>query len=80
MTILNTPGHLSLAVHTDAGLEIIAGQVRFTCAEFQAGTPSPADMHTTDWHHTGLESLRRLHALRPDRAHFSHDAATYTPL
>lgn len=76
----HTPGHLSVAVHTDAGLEVIAGQACYTCAEFEAGTPTPADMHTTDWHDTGLESLRRLHALRPDRAHFSHDAATYTAL
>ena len=34
----HTPGHLSVAVHTDTGLEIIVGQACYTCAEYEAGT------------------------------------------
>lgn len=75
----HTPGHLSVAVHTDTGLEIIVGQACYTCTEYEAGTVAPTDMHTPDWHETGNESLARLQALRPDRAHFSHDATRYTP-
>ena len=75
----HTPGHLSVTVHTDTGFEIIVGQACYTCAEYQVGTVAPSDMHTLDWHSTGLESLARLQALRPDRAHFSHDALNYTP-
>ncbi len=74
----HTPGHLSIGVATNAGLEIIVGQACYTCAEYEAGTVAPTDMHAPDWRSAGDESLARLRALRPDRAHFSHDAVTYT--
>jgi len=75
----HTPGHLSITARTDTGLEIIVGQACYTCAEYDANTVALTDMHAADWHTTGLDSLARLRALRPDRAHFSHDAATYRP-
>ncbi len=75
----HTPGHLSITVTDNTGLEIIVGQACYTCAEYDAAILQPADMHTPDWHATGLDSLARLRALQPDRAHFSHDATTYTP-
>ncbi len=82
VTILHTPGHspghLSVTVNTEAGLEIIVGQACYTCAEYRTGTVTSTDMHTPDWHTTGIESLARLRTLRPDRTHFSHDATTYT--
>lgn len=73
----HTPGHLSLTVVTDVGLEIIVGQACYTCAEFRSGTTTVADMHSPEWHAAGLDSLARLSALRPDRAHFGHDAETF---
>ena len=75
----HTPGHLSITVTTKTGLEIIVGQACYTCAEYEAGTVAATDMHTPDWQNTGLDSLARIRELRPVRAHFSHDATTYTP-
>ncbi|MCB0997315.1 MAG: MBL fold metallo-hydrolase [Acidimicrobiales bacterium] len=75
----HTPGHLSITAHTDIGLEIVVGQACYTCAEYDASTIALTDMHTADWHSAGLDSLARLRALQPDRAHFSHDATTHTP-
>ena len=73
----HTPGHQSIAVDTDNGLEIIVGQACYTCAEYTAAEPAPTDMHDLSWHTTGVESIARIHALRPRRAHFSHDRTTY---
>lgn len=73
----HTPGHLSVATETSQGLEIIVGQACYTCAEFIAGTSMLDDMHDPGWHQIGLDSLARLRSLDPNRAHFSHDAATF---
>lgn len=73
----HTPGHQSVAVESNAGLEIIVGQACYTCAEFTAATTVAADVHDPSWLQTGLESLARLHSLEPVRAHFSHDATTF---
>lgn len=73
----HTPGHLSVAVTTARGLEIVVGQACYSCAEFAANTAAATDMHTAEWHDHGLESLARLRSLEPTRAHFSHDATTY---
>ena len=77
VTILHTPGHLSITARTDIGLEIIVGQACYTCAEYQAGSPQTTDMHAPDWLAAGTDSLRRLRSLRAARAHFSHDATTH---
>ena len=74
----HTPGHQSVTIETGDGLDIIVGQACYTCAEFTAAEPALADMHNSVWLTAGRESLSRLHALAPQRAHFSHDAATYT--
>ena len=73
----HTPGHLSVTVRAEAGDELIVGQACYSCAEFTNGTTTVEDMHTPDWQETGLESLARLRALDPVRAHFSHDATPY---
>ena len=75
----HTPGHQSVTVDTDNGLELIVGQACFTCAEYASAKLATPDMHEPDWLSAGIESLARLHALKPVRAHFSHDATTYTP-
>ncbi len=73
----HTPGHLSIAVDTTSGLEIVVGQACYTCAEYREGTTTADDVHGPDWHHIGLASLARLRSLQPVRAHFSHDATTF---
>ena len=75
----HTPGHLSVAVETDLGLEIVVGQACYSCAEFAAGSTNPADMHDPAWHTAGVESIARLRSLNAVRAHFSHDATTHAP-
>ena len=73
----HTPGHLSISVMTEPGLEIIAGQACYTCAEFEAGQPAPSDMHDDNWLDAGAESVRRLRSLNPQRVHFSHDPSSF---
>ncbi|WP_420621884.1 MBL fold metallo-hydrolase [Candidatus Poriferisodalis sp.] len=73
----HSPGHLSVAVQTERGLEIVVGQACYSCAEFAAATTTASDMHDPDWHSVGLESVARLRSLNPTRAHFSHDAQTH---
>ena len=69
----HTPGHQSVAVDGPDGVELIVGQACWSCTEFVSGEPAPSDVHGEEWLATGRESLRRLSALRPVRAHFSHD-------
>lgn len=73
----HSPGHLSVAVQTEPGLEIIVGQACYACSEFAAGTTAVTDMHDPAWHAAGLESIARLRSLNPVRAHFSHDPTTF---
>ena len=73
----HTPGHQSISVETEQGLEIVVGQACYSCAEYAAGKTAEDDMHDPSWLAAGRESLERLQALDPTRAHFSHDAVTY---
>ena len=65
----HTPGHQSVAVDTDEGLAIVAGQAvetrdeweRFLAAEWSPGEDGAA------------ASLTKLRDLRPQRMYFSHD-------
>ena len=75
----HTPGHQSVAVQTTLGLEIVAGQTCYSCAEFDSDAPMVADMHDDSWLVAGTESLRRLQALTADVCHFSHDRSTWQP-
>jgi len=75
----HTPGHQSVAIETADGLELVVGQACYSCAEYEAARPAGTDMHEASWLDTGIESIARLHALGAKRAHFSHDAVTYSP-
>jgi len=76
----HTPGHQSVVVDTEHGLELIIGQACYTCAEYRSASPAITDMHDPSWQQVGLDSLARLRSLDPDRAHLSHDATTYQPI
>lgn len=73
----HTPGHLSVAIDTEAGPEIIVGQACYSCDEFESGRPAVSDMHDPHWVDVGAESLARLRALEPIAAHFSHDPTVF---
>lgn len=71
----HTPGHQSLAVATDAGPLLLAGQAIYSRAEYEYirdhGTLPPASAE--DDPQAYLASARRLLGLRPRRVLFSHD-------
>ncbi len=83
----HTPGHQSVAVETELGLELIVGQACYECGEFEAGVPAAIDAHDppegaasaqpppgpTSWADVGRESVERLRSLDPMTARFSHD-------
>ncbi len=73
----HTPGHQSVALVGDGGLELVVGQACYDCAEFIIGEPAETDMHGEHWWQIGQESLTRLRALEPRRAHFSHDPTVH---
>lgn len=75
----HTPGHQSMLVDTEHGRELIVGQACYTCAEFAGLPPDDRDWHGPEWAETGRETLRRLHGLDPDLAHFGHDATIWRP-
>lgn len=74
----HTPGHQSVLIDGDPdGPTLVAAQACYTCAEFAAGAPAAVDMHDETWLDAGIDSLRRLRALHPAVAHFSHDPTVY---
>lgn len=68
----HTPGHQVLVIDNDTTV-VLAGQCCYTCAEFEASDPAPEDAHDENWTAAAERSIERLHALRPDVVHFSHD-------
>ncbi len=74
----HTPGHQSVLIDGGPdGPTLVAAQACYTCAEFAAGAPAAVDMHDETWLDAGIDSLRRLWALHPAVAHFSHDPTVY---
>jgi N-acyl homoserine lactone hydrolase len=72
-TPAHTPGHRSLAVETDRGLVVLAGQAVYTVDEW-VGTPDELEGRTSAPDREGYDrSTERLHALDPDLVHFGHD-------
>jgi glyoxylase-like metal-dependent hydrolase (beta-lactamase superfamily II) len=79
----HTPGHQSLLVRSDDGIEIVVAQAAYSTAEFrlfhQLDPSDPAfqshlDLNASWSREAYLASLRELQQLRPQRAFFSHDA------
>ena len=72
-TPAHTPGHRSLAVETDRGLVVLAGQAVYTVDEW-VGTPDELEGRTSAPDREGYDrSTERLRALDPDLVHFGHD-------
>jgi N-acyl homoserine lactone hydrolase len=69
----HTPGHQSLAVETDRGLTVLAGQAIYTVDEW-VGTPDELEGRTNAPDRDAYDrSTERLHALDPALVHFGHD-------
>lgn len=80
--IIATPGHTpaqqSVTAKTAVGLEIIVAQAAHTAAEFDACRRASVVVREDTWSKREYEaSLRRLHAMNPVRAYFSHDATVW---
>jgi len=71
----HTPGHQSVVVETASGREVIAAQTAFRAGELRAGAASSSNLFGDVWADTATESLERIRALAPARAHLSHDEA-----
>jgi glyoxylase-like metal-dependent hydrolase (beta-lactamase superfamily II) len=73
----HTPGHQSLAVDTDGGLVVLAGQAVYTVEEW-SGTPDELEGRPNAPAPDDYErSLERLRELRPATVHFGHDGRTW---
>jgi N-acyl homoserine lactone hydrolase len=74
----HSPGHQSLVVATDQGLELLAGQALLTVAEWE-GSSDPAESGAVgSWDDAAYdESVGRLRRLDPDVLHLAHDRTTW---
>jgi glyoxylase-like metal-dependent hydrolase (beta-lactamase superfamily II) len=75
----HTAGHQSLAVETDRGLVLLAGQAVYTVDEW-AGAPDELEGRTGAPDRAAYDrSLERLHGLEPAVVHFGHDRRSWRP-
>ena len=73
----HTAGHQSIAVDTDAGLTLLAGQACYTGGEWD-GDPEALEGRSTAPDPSAYDrSIQRLHSLRPARVLFGHDRVTW---
>jgi glyoxylase-like metal-dependent hydrolase (beta-lactamase superfamily II) len=76
----HTPGHQSVAIESEKGLEIIVAQAAYSAAEFAtfAGNDEPR-VRDDAWSKSAYAaSLRQLHAMKPRLAYFSHDSSVWS--
>jgi hypothetical protein len=78
-SVSSTPA--TLAIWTRLGLEIVVAQAAYTADEFAAyARVGPQAVREDAWSKSACEaSLRRLPALEPQRACFSHDPTVWRP-
>ena len=75
----HTPGHQSLAVDTDGGLILLAGQAVYTVEEW-VGEPDELEGRSDAPDRAAYDrSTGRLHSLEPARVHFGHDRRSWSP-
>ena len=74
----HTRGHQSLAIETEDGLVVLAGQAVYTVDEW-AGTPDELEGRSSAADHAAYDdSLDRLRGLEPERVYFGHDRRSWT--
>lgn len=81
VTILSTPGHTpghqSVLVEGGGQRVVIGAQVVWDIAEFDREEAAPANVDAEDLRDAAVASIRRLKALDPDCAYFSHHPEVY---
>lgn len=74
----HTPGHQSVVVDTAAGPQVIVAQAAYTSSELESWRGAPLVARQDAWcSESYAKSLAALHALRPVRSFFSHDASPW---
>ncbi|HEX6131900.1 MAG TPA: MBL fold metallo-hydrolase [Actinomycetota bacterium] len=75
----HSPGHQSLAVATDAGVVVLAGQAVWTVEEWRGATGEDVSGEPSAWDRDAYaRSVERLRALDPVRVHLAHDREVWT--
>ena len=81
VTILSTPGHTrghqSVLIEGAGRKVIIGAQAVWDIAEFRREEATPANVDSDDLRDAAVASIRRLKALDPDYAYFSHHPEVY---
>jgi len=68
----HTKGHQSVVIEADEGTIVIAAQAVWDIAEFHAEAASLANVDAADLRDAAIASIRRLKAIGPVLAYFSH--------
>lgn len=74
----HTPGHQSLAIDTDTGTIVLAGQACYTAGEWEGDPEAIEGRSSAPDPIAYAASLERLRELEPSRVHFAHDRAVWT--
>jgi N-acyl homoserine lactone hydrolase len=75
----HTPGHQSVVVSSRVGVEVIVAQAAYSAREFDCFLRNSGSVRADGWCMAAYaESLRRLHALKPVAAYFSHDGTVWS--
>ncbi len=81
--LLATPGHTwghqSVVVEAGEGRVVLAAQAVWQLAEFADEVASDANVDDAALRDAAVSSIRRLKALEPDAAYFSHDPEVFRP-
>ncbi|MGH9017974.1 MAG: N-acyl homoserine lactonase family protein [Acidimicrobiales bacterium] len=75
----HTAGHQSVVVEGPAGVVVIAAQSVWSVSEFETMEPDDTNIGHEDLREAAADSIRRLRALNPSAALFSHDPTVYRP-
>jgi len=73
----HTRGHQSVVVEADDGTVVLAAQAVWDIAEFHREEATSANVDAQDLRDAAVDSIRRLKALDPDLAYFSHHAEVF---
>ena len=74
----HTPGHQSVVIEAEDERVVLAAQCAYRADELRIGQPASSNLHDETWVHAARDSLKRLRALAPFTAHFSHDVEIVT--
>jgi glyoxylase-like metal-dependent hydrolase (beta-lactamase superfamily II) len=74
----HTPGHQSVVIESADERVVFAAQCAYRAEELRSGQPAASNLYDETWEDAARDSLRRLRALAPFTAHFSHDPENVT--